>query len=198
MASEHPENLFTMLADQFDLDVIETVTRLCPASLCDDELVDRGGSLRSPSAASPEETSSALSQLLTDAREAYRAMVSPDADATTSAQAFQNDLALGPEAAVAAADNMSSEGQFGLPQLSLQSVDDLIGSIERGQDPTLHFLHLLLPHGPYVYLPDGRRYTAAPARALKAVAMPPAGATRSQSWASPSSACCSKPHIPTG
>jgi len=162
LASEHPENLFTMLAGQFDLDVIETVTRLCPASLCDDELVDDEGSPRAPSPVSPEETSSALSQLLTDAREAYRAMVSPDPDATTSAQAFQNDLALGPEAAVVAADDSSSEGQSGLPELSLQSVDDLVRSIERGEDPTLHFLHLLLPHGPHVYLPDGRRYTGGP------------------------------------
>ena len=46
VASEHPENLFTMLAGQFDLDVIETVTKLCPTSLCDDELVDHDGDTR--------------------------------------------------------------------------------------------------------------------------------------------------------
>jgi Sulfatase len=45
------------------------------------------------------------------------------------------------------------------PVLSLQSVEDLLASIEEGEDPTLHYLHLLLPHTPYTFLPDGRRYS---------------------------------------
>jgi len=35
--------------------------------------------------------------------------------------------------------------------------------IDRGEDPTLHFLHVLQPHTPYVHLPDGHRYEADPA-----------------------------------
>ncbi len=33
-ASTHPENLFTLLGDTYDLDVTERITRLCPSSLC--------------------------------------------------------------------------------------------------------------------------------------------------------------------
>ena len=124
-------------------------------------------------------------------------MVSPDPDATTSAQTFENVAALDPAAAVVAAGDSSSNGQIGTTQLSLQSVTDLLRSIEEEEEPTLHYLHLLLPHGPYVYLPDGRRYTGGPGDRPKASGTPAAGATRSPRWPSPSSACFFKPCRPT-
>ena len=154
VASEYPETLFTMLAGQFDLDVIETVTRLCPSSLCDGDLVDN-------SAGDSTGTSSALGRLLTAARKTFRAMVSPDPEATSSAQAFGSGL-LDPEAAVQAAGDSSAGGLRGQPRHSLQTVEDLVESIEPGESPTLHYLHLVLPHGPYDFLPDGRRYTGGP------------------------------------
>jgi hypothetical protein len=41
-STDHPDNLFTLLAEPYDLDVTETVTELCPGSLC---VVDESQSL---------------------------------------------------------------------------------------------------------------------------------------------------------
>ena len=190
IASEYPESLFTLLGGQFDLDVIESVTHLCPTNLCDGELVD-GGASATPDAAEtePVSTPSGLGQLLTDARQTYQAMVSPDPDATAPAATFQEAVAadgaapppttvLDPEAAAAAARTTTTTtappgppetvpgggtvppGGFAVPPMfSLQSVEETIAGIEEGEDPTLHFMHLLLPHTPYKFLPGGRQYS---------------------------------------
>lgn len=41
-------------------------------------------------------------------------------------------------------------------------VDDFLAGIQAGEAPTVHFLHLLEPHTPYLHLPDGHRYGADP------------------------------------
>lgn len=207
IASQYPENLFTLLGGQFDLDVIESVTRLCPENLCDDELVDQPPSAETEAtttttAPAPTEPSTAdiVRQLLTDARQTFQALVSPDPDAAGPAQTLSGSLGSapgatttataaeapvttrGPTPAQAAADAATTTttrppsdpggsgapglpgfGGLGfadgaLPILSIDSVDDAIGSIEAGEDPTLHFLHVLLPHSPYKFLPDGQQY----------------------------------------
>jgi Sulfatase len=158
VASEYPESLFTLLGGEFDLDVIESVTQLCPTNLCDGDLVDQGpGS--SAGSASPH----GVGQLLIDATETYRAMASPDPDAAAPAATFGDAIVTAEaesaaEAAAEAASEVPTENRIAPPVLSLQSVDDLVASIEEGERPTLHFLHLLLPHTPYQFLPDGRRY----------------------------------------
>jgi hypothetical protein len=48
-----------------------------------------------------------------------------------------------------------------LKQSQLARVDDFLRSINASDpQPTLYFLHLLLPHAPWKYLPDGRVYNA--------------------------------------
>lgn len=209
IASEYPENLFTLLGGQFDLDVIESVTRLCPDNLCDDELIDHPGrsdadvdvdvtTTTPPPTPTGPSTTDIVRQLLTDARQTFQALVSPDPDAAGPTQALSGSLdaatvvttttadaapatTRGPtpeEAAADAATTTSTPADPGgpdtptlpgfgglgfadgaLPILSIDSVDDLIGSIEAEQEPTLHFLHVLLPHSPYKFLPDGQQYT---------------------------------------
>ncbi len=39
-AADHPENLFTLLANEYDLEVTESATALCPDALCDGPFVD--------------------------------------------------------------------------------------------------------------------------------------------------------------
>ena len=89
-------------------------------------------------------------------RQTYQSMVDPDPFATSPAATFDDAVLVVPDAS-------GNETETTVPlaptSLSLQSVDDLVASIEGGQDPTLHFLHLLLPHTPYKFLPDGMRYS---------------------------------------
>ena len=49
-------------------------------------------------------------------------------------------------------------GLAGIPVLELDAVGQLVDSIELGEDPTLHYLHLLLPHAPYHFLSFGQTY----------------------------------------
>lgn len=147
-ARSHPRNLFTLLGGTYDLDVTERITRLCPSSLC-----TRAGGVDRPGG---EVT---VGDLLAEATEVFLDRLTPGERAEPVTDGFVE-----PDAAVdqARADDQS------------QVLDDLLESrpaglaaflagIDRGEDPTLHFVHLLQPHTPYVHLPDGHRYEADPA-----------------------------------
>jgi len=154
IASQYPDNLFSLMAGQFDLDVIESLTELCPPNLCDDNLVDQDGS--SPETPEVElVVPTGLGPLLTDARQTFQAMIDPDPFAVSPTVNFQDEVRAIP------VDDPAGES-VPLPpvMLSLDTVDRLVSSIEEDEDPTLHFLHILLPHTPYTFLPDGRRYGA--------------------------------------
>ena len=179
VASEYPESLFTLLASRFDLDVIESVTRICPSNLCDGDLVDSplAESSSSDSEAVPvaddePDRPSPILDLLGDAARAWRTMADPRGDEVSPEATLVEDVTApttvpGAGAAIdEAVDEARSEGAAdenewgltGLPVLSVESTSDLLTSIERDEPPTLHFLHVLLPHVPYRFLPSGHAY----------------------------------------
>ena len=43
-------------------------------------------------------------------------------------------------------------------QTSPQRFVDFIETLQEGERPTLYFLHVLLPHSPYIWLPSGKQY----------------------------------------
>lgn len=178
LANEYPESLFTLLANEYDLEVQESVTRLCPPNLCGGELVDHPDAPTSDAAsgesdAPTEDAGSALGTLLTEARGVYRTMASPfdegvitsfDEAASMVAGASAADEGP-PEADVdAAVDEARRYGEQGTgaedpnPTFGLGSLGDLNASIEAGEGPTLHFTHLQVPHAPYRYLPTEQAY----------------------------------------
>ena len=181
VASDYPENLFTLLANQFDLDVIETAARLCPPNLCDGQLVDHPAPQddSEPEPPSPPSPPEGLWALLDDAAGTYQTLVSPDPEAVSSVDALQQEARVvttttpppttrptqGPstddavdDAAAGEAPAFAPAGLAGIPVLELDAVGQLVDSIEPGEDPTLHYLHLLLPHAPYHFLPSGQTY----------------------------------------
>ena len=127
--SSYPDNLFTLFGHHYNLKVFETVTELCPADKC--------GQTGSPTA---------FTDLAKETAKVYKSIVSPietptDPDAT----AVDKD---GPTAYF---DN--------LKYYQPDRVDTFVRSISSSdRQPTLYFLHLLLPHAPWRYLPDGRVY----------------------------------------
>ncbi len=127
--SSYPDNLFTLFGHHYNLEVFETVTELCPADKC--------GQTGSPTA---------FTDLAKETAKVYKSIVSPietptDPDAT----AVDKD---GPTAYF---DN--------LKYYQPDRVDTFVRSISSSdRQPTLYFLHLLLPHAPWRYLPDGRVY----------------------------------------
>lgn len=176
VASEHPENLFTLLANRYDIEAIESVTKLCPDAFCDGDFVDDP---EAPQSAPPVPTPpkrNALGDLLGDARIVYRAMLDPGADADPEANARSDIPTTTPaptssttpiaDAVTDAVNDPTEGGGLGglveLPELRLDDADTLLAGIETDEGPTLHFLHIQLPHQPYRLLPNGQAYAPAP------------------------------------
>ncbi len=146
-ARTHPENLFTLLGGTYDLDVTERITRLCPPSLCTQAgAVDGlGGGV-------------SVGDLLAEATDVFvdRLIPGERADPVT-------DVFVEPDAAV---DEARGDDRTQVIEDLLDprpaSLDRFLRGIRRGEDPTLHFLHVLEPHTPHRHLPDGHRYGADP------------------------------------
>ena len=174
-AADHPENLFTLLASQYDLEVSESVTSLCPSSLCSGPFVDDPDASAAAAAAADAEatrtSSSALGDLVDDAVDSYQAMISLDPDAsgprsieeaTSTVTTTPTATTLDPQSTADAVDEArnTDTADAGFPVLQIDAFQGLVDSIEADEAPALHFLHLQLPHSPYRFLPDGRAYEA--------------------------------------
>ncbi len=128
--SEHPNNLFTLLADSHDLHVAESLTRLCPRDLCPRPEEAFGGRMRS---------------LFSDAGVVYlHRTLPPDLrdglpSVTGTWGAFLEDVA---------EQN----------RRRLDVFRSFLFSLEPGSRPLLAYVHLTYPHFPWQFLPSGKRY----------------------------------------
>ena len=149
-AIDHPHNLFTLLAGTYEMHTAGALTQLCPEGLCIGD--DDGG------------VSERLPGMLSDLAIVYLHLVLSD------------DLrALLPPINHAWRDFGRERGEKETRLARLRhagtairrSKDDRRGTgirfIERigpAERPGLHFLHLMLPHSSFTYLPSGRTYGA--------------------------------------
>jgi len=131
---EYTDNLFTWLADDYDLNVHESVSVLCPATLCDTRNLPP--------------TRKRIHDLLLDVSAIYLNMVAADLlhgqlpVITQSWEGFWDAMEPGER----------------LYEHRLQQLDDFAAHIEPSGKPGLHFIHANFPHIPYEYLPSGKRY----------------------------------------
>jgi len=149
-AFDHPNSLFTLLAPSHQLHVVEPVTALCPSDLCRPGQGARGS----------------WRTIASDLLIVYGHIVLPTTLAARLPPVNQDWAGFG--------------GDFWQHRWSLrrdadrrQVVLDWIEGIQPADGAALHFLHVLLPHEPYVYLPSGQRGTAA---------MSPAGLDPNEWW----------------
>lgn len=141
---DHPGNLFRLFGSRYRLEVIEPLTNLCPASLCP---VERPGVL------------AWLGAVLRDLRIVWLQVVLPD-DLTGSLPPVTQtwaDFATMEEPTFQ--DNWREQRRDDRRRLVDRFIEGLGGG---GGQPTLHFLHVLLPHEPWQYLPTGQRFTFRP------------------------------------
>jgi hypothetical protein len=146
---DHPDNLFTLLGGGYRLRVMESQTHLCPDDLCDEgrePLAERVGSL------------------LSDLSVVYGHLILPESmsarlpSITSSWRDFGAEdgpvvrLQRGPsEPGGRAADYIGRDGE----------VQAFVDGLEApGRRPMLAFLHTLLPHHPWEYLPNGKVYAS--------------------------------------
>ncbi len=150
---DHPNNLFTLLGRRYRMNVVETQTQLCPAKLCKRKRENAG---------------KRLSSLYSDARDVYLHLIAPPR--------YEERLPAVDESwADFGADTGSQlQGQAKLPKVNLKTFyigrlrdfNRWVGSLRPpGSTPTLDYLHVLFPHGPWLYFPDGRVRAVANTRA---------------------------------
>jgi Sulfatase len=137
--AQHPRNLFTLLGGSYRLNVSEDATHLCPRSLCPDATQpDRARRLRS---------------LSLDSGVIYAHLVLPAAleDSLPSVSEGWGDFAGGDGGGAAVRALLGGGGRAA-------RFEDWVRSIRPSSRPALDFKHVLLPHVPYEYLPDGHAY----------------------------------------
>jgi Sulfatase len=155
VAQDHPDNIFTLLGKSYRMNVYESVTQLCPQTLCArrrDSFGDR------------------LSSLADDLEVVYGHLVLPKrledrlASVTDTWQGFS--AAEHDDTAALARANLVLKGtgdvdrEIGRQMWQDQRFisDRWVSGLQPSPAPTLYLTHLLLPHYPWRYLPDGKQY----------------------------------------
>jgi len=136
VAQVYKDNLFSLFEHYYDLKVFETVTQLCPPDKC-----------------GQTGTSSGFGTVVKETAKLYENIASP-VDVPVDPATF------GENPGTATSAPRGATALFGnLAQNQVRRVDRFVSSIKAGdKQPTLYFLHVLLPHAPWKYLPDGRAY----------------------------------------
>jgi hypothetical protein len=156
IADDHPESLFTLLGGDYDLDVTEPMTDICPRRLCPEEEAERDSTGRRLRALGSDLSLVSLHLLLPGP-------LAGDLPAVDRSFGNFRTTADGDEAA--AADHPDT-GAAGRGLAALAAVIDRV-EIARAFEHRLarakpsgqlFFFHIQLPHNPYHYLPDGHRY----------------------------------------
>ena len=142
--SEYPHNLFTLLGKSYRLRVIEAITHLCPKSLCKDQPQANGQAV--------EDTTGSLAS---DAGIVYLHLLVPQPYATHLPPISDSWGNFGGHQQREEPVRRNASGQIEACGRRVCQFTDMISGDPK---PTLYFLHTVLPHWPFVYLPSGRRW----------------------------------------
>ena len=143
--TEYPDNMLTLFGRYYNLKVLETITQLCPPSRCPPFVghLDQVG----------------LAAVLRGSARIFKEMVSPYDYAVN--QGFFVDEADQREVSAKQVRKAANATQFRFNQLQLNQparFNQFLAALKPSNLPTMHFLHLLLPHQPWHYLPSGEEY----------------------------------------
>lgn len=155
VAADHPDNIFTLLGSRYRMDAYESVTQLCPPNLCARRRDSFVGRLRS---------------LASDLEVVYGHLVLPkrlEDRLPSVSQTWQGFSA-------AEHDDTAALTRANLVVKTSGDVDHEIGrqmwqdqrfvwqrwvaGIRPSARPALYLMHVLMPHYPWRYLPDGSQY----------------------------------------
>jgi hypothetical protein len=144
-AGQYPNSLFTALAGSYRMEVDETITRLCPLTVCapapsTESVADRSGSML-------QDLGIVASHALLPG---WLSADLPQIDRSWGDFGAASAEFDGPQAFLAEAKND--------PRAKFERLVEAILAGGRDAAPTLYFTHALIPHYPWVFLPDGRRY----------------------------------------
>jgi sulfatase-like protein len=141
--ADHPKSIFTLLNGSYRVTGVESLTNLCPGSICKNE-----------KGSSTAEVKNTTGSLANDASIVYLHLLLPHpwADDIPAISDSWGDFGQAEHEAVA---RKTSRGPL-LP--CARNVCRFTQTFKRRGKPGLYVIHTLLPHVPYLYLPSGRRY----------------------------------------
>ena len=139
IASDHPETLFTLLGSSHAVQAQEPISRLCPPTVC-----DHGGEGIAPELMTFGPTL-AIAYLHAILPEPFREKLPP----------VNQGWAEGVPPSEKPGEVWLRSGDNSRRGEALAFINSISAS---GPKPSLHFLHVLLPHIPLAYLPEGQRY----------------------------------------
>jgi hypothetical protein len=145
---DHPDNLFTLLGGGYRIRAFESQTHLCPPQLCDEDrepLAERVGSL------------------ISDLSVVYGHLVLPEelgARLPPISGAWRNFRGAAEPSVRLQEGPARPGGRPAAYEERDRRAQEFVDALERGARPGLFFLHVLLPHHPWEYLPDGKRYAS--------------------------------------
>jgi hypothetical protein len=136
-AVNYPRTLFSMLHSTHNIEASETITKLCPARIC-----------------APEKSRniSRASQLLSagaDTAVVYLHLVSPEIFAQYLPPISSNWGGF-----VGGSQTFSWDGMF----YSEEQVDEAVASISTATLNDFHYIHMNMPHHPWIHYASGKRY----------------------------------------
>jgi Sulfatase len=154
--ADHPDNLFTLFGGTHRLNVVEPVTSLCPAKLCpaprEEGFLDRERSLLS------DVSVVYLHVVLPDE---LRERLPPVTGTWTDFRGSAVDEPHQPGRPLRSKRGLVLANALRDLRFRDEQFRAFVASIGPSSRPTLNFLHVLLPHHPWRYLPSGREYATA-------------------------------------
>ncbi|MBX7266680.1 sulfatase-like hydrolase/transferase [Micromonospora sp. Llam7] len=143
--SHYPDNLFTAFGGLYDIRAEESITRLCPPSRCERPVTPQQG----------------IGVLARETGRLLRQLTAPQDSRIDPEDSYRERTA--EEAGIDAAEPVPDDPKFRWDSLNVNQparFTSFLNGLTPSGRPTLHFLHLLMPHTPWAYLPSGARYEA--------------------------------------
>ncbi|MFI7553420.1 sulfatase-like hydrolase/transferase [Micromonospora sediminimaris] len=143
--SHYPDNLFTAFGGLYDIRAEESITRLCPPSRCEQPVTPEQGT----------------GVLVRETAELLRQVTAPHDSRIDPEDSYRERTA--EEAGIDAAEPVPTDPKFRWDSLNVNQparFTSFLAGLTPSARPTLHFLHLLMPHSPWAFLPSGARYEA--------------------------------------
>lgn len=165
-----PDTLFRLLGGTYDLIASESLTRLCPREWCDDPESAAADSpapdelAATPAETPPEPDRGGLPRLLDDALGVWTEQIALDPAAGPVLTGFEETVVERSRTEVLETPAMpgGSARGFAFPDddraTEVPRVDAFTAAIKPRERPSLYYLHLMLPHTPYVFTESGRTY----------------------------------------
>jgi hypothetical protein len=142
--SDHPKSLFTLLGGSYRVHAFESLTHLCPASICKEE----------QGQASAQEVQGTTGSLANDAGVVYLHLVLPRPYSDRIPQISDSWGNFGQ-----AEHETEVRGTHAGPLLPCaRNVCRFASTFRKDGKRNLYVLHTLLPHVPYLYLPSAKAY----------------------------------------